>query len=103
MTQLLETLPSRSFPEAEMLIVVERGKPDLYQYLKLRFATRPSVKVILDRRVAERRAGPSPEARAARRSKRRRIRQPEVSPRGDFMIVRFTPKAAPVPEPLPVH
>ena len=103
MTQLLESLPSRSFPDAEMLIVVQRGKPELYEYLQLRFATRPSVKVILDRRVSERRAGPSPEARAARRSKRRRIRQAEMSPRGDFMIVRFTPKEAPAREPLPVH
>lgn len=103
MRQLLESLPSRSYPDAEMLIVVQRGKPDLYEYLKLRFAGRPRVKVILERRVSERRAGPNPEAREARRSKRRRIRQAEMSPRGDFTVVRFTPKAAPAPEPLPVH
>jgi hypothetical protein len=103
MTQLLESLPSQSYPDAKMVIVVQRGKAELYEYLKLRFATRPSVKVILDRRVSERRAGPSPEARAARRSKRRRIRQLEMSPLGDFAVVRFTPKEAPAPAPLPVH
>ena len=103
MTQLLESLPSQSYPDAKMVIVVQRGKAELYEYLKLRFATRPSVKVILDRRVSERRAGPSPEARAARRSKRRRIRQLEMSPLGDFGVLCFTPKVAPAPAPLPVH
>ena len=92
MTQLLESLPSRSFPEAEMLIVVRRGKPELYEYLRLRFAARPGVKVILDRRVSERRTGAA-ELRGARRSRRRRIRHGETSPLGDFTIVRFTPKA----------
>src|SRR5262245_64848135 len=75
LTQLLESLPSRSYPDAEMLIVVGRGNPELCEYLKLRFADRPSVKVILDRRVGERRAAEPPpgtrlEPLDARRSRR---------------------------------
>jgi hypothetical protein len=91
-THLLESLPSRSFPDAELLVVVRRGNIALYGQLERLFAALARVKVVLDRRGPERRAVPylrSPE----RRQLRRRIREGAVSPLGGFTTVRFTPKA----------
>jgi hypothetical protein len=53
-SQFLESLPSRSFSDAELLIVVRRNSPALYERLKQSFAAMPAVKVILDRRGAHR-------------------------------------------------
>jgi len=91
--QLLESLPSRSFPDAELLIVVRRNNTVLYEHLKRSFAAVSRVKVIVDRRVTDRRAAPcqiSDERRHVRTG--RRIRQGTISSLGGFMIVRFTPK-----------
>jgi hypothetical protein len=95
--RLLESLPSRSFPEAELLIVVHRDGTVLYEKLTRLFAGISRVKVIVDRRVSDE-FGP---ARA------RRIRKGNTSPLGGWTIVRFTPKsrvpAAPwLPRPLSV-
>ena len=81
--QLLESLPSRSFPDAEMLIVVPRDNIVLYEQLTQRFAAKPSVKVIVDRRISDER----------RHERTRRIRVGTISALGDYTIVRFTPKA----------
>ena len=83
--QLLESLPSRSFPDAELLIVVRRERTPLYQQLAWLFAAVPHVKVILDRRVAD----------EQRHERTRRLRTGTLSPLGDFTLVRFTPKRLP--------
>jgi hypothetical protein len=91
--QLLESLPSRSFPDAELLIIVRREHIALYWQLERVFAGLSRVKVILDRRGPERRAIPSPELHKDRRRRSdRRIREGVTSPLGGFTIVRFTPK-----------
>jgi hypothetical protein len=79
--QLLESLPSRSFPDTQVLIVVHRRNTALYERLKLSLAAMSHVKVIVDRRVSGR-----------RHARSRRIREGTISPLGDFTIVRFTPK-----------
>jgi hypothetical protein len=60
-TQFLESLPSRSFSDAELLIVVRRNSPALYERLKQSFAAMPAVKVTLDCR-----GGTDPYAATAR-------------------------------------
>ncbi len=82
--QALEALPSESFPDAEMLIVVRRNDTDLYEYLLQRFAGVPGVRVIQERRQPDR---PVDE----RDRKERRIRQVMVSSLG-YTIVRFKRK-----------
>ena len=79
--QALEALPSQSFPDAEMLIVVRRTDTDLHEYLLQRFAGVPGVKVILERRQPDR---PVDE----RERKERRIRQGTASTLG-YIVVRF--------------
>jgi len=78
--KLLESLPSRSFPDAEMLIVVRPDDIMRYESLKHSFALMPRVKVIVDRRVSD----------MPRLERTRRIRQGSLL--GGFTIVRFTPR-----------
>ena len=85
--ELLESLPSRSFPDAELLVIVRRDRSLLYEQLAWLFAATPRVKVILDRRVAD----------EPRHERTRRIRPGTVSPLGGFMLVRFTPKTPRLP------
>ena len=85
--QALEALPSESFPDAEMLIVVRRNDTDLYEYLLQRFAGVPGVRVIPERRQPDR---PVDE----RDRKERRIRQGTVSALG-YTVVRFKRKPTP--------
>jgi hypothetical protein len=96
--EFLQSLPSRSYPGVELVIVVHRDHAELFEPFSRYFAGNPSVKVILDRRVGERRAGRSREPRDRRSVKKRRVREGTVSPFGDFTIVRFTPKRPIVPE-----
>ena len=58
------------------LFVVSRRHPDLYEYLRERFASDPSVEVIFDRRLGQRRRSQEPHGAERRRSDRRR--RPEV-------------------------
>jgi hypothetical protein len=81
--RLLESLPSRSFPEVELLIVVHRRDTLLYETLTALFAGISRVKVIVDRRVSDE-FGPE---------RARRIRNGKTSPLGGWTIVRFTPKS----------
>ncbi len=90
--QLLESLPSRSFPGAEVLIVVSRGHAALYERLRFSFADTARVEVIVDRRVADRRAVPGRKPADRRHVRTRRIREGASSPLGDFIVLRFTPK-----------
>jgi hypothetical protein len=85
--QALEALPSRSFPDAEMLIVVRPNDTDLYEYLLRRFAGVRGVRVILERRQPKR---PADEPQ----HKERRIRQGTVSALG-YTVVRFKRKPPP--------
>ena len=81
--QALEALPSQSFPDAEMLIVVRPNDTDLYHYLLRRFTGVPGVRVILERRRTKQRVCPE-----------RRVRQGSVSTLG-YTVVRFKPKLPP--------
>jgi len=58
------------------LFVVSRRHPDLYDYLRERFASDSAVEVIADRRVSERRREQVPRDDERRRADRRR--RPEV-------------------------
>jgi hypothetical protein len=89
--RLLEFLPSKSFPDAELLIVVPRNDQGLYERLQRSFAGVAGVRVILDRRVSDRRSATSRVTDERRQVKTRRIRQGKVSSLG-CTIVRFTPK-----------
>ena len=90
--RLLESIPARSFPGVELLLVVRRNGT-LYTTLACAFAGVPSVKVILERRLADRRSSTRPVTNERRHVRTgRRIRQGTGSPLGGFMVVRFTPK-----------
>jgi len=102
-TKLLESLPSQSFPEVEVLIVVRRDCLASYERLSRLFEGTTRAKVILDRRVADRRVASNQEWPERRRFRRRRIREGRTSPFDDFLVVRFTPRAPAEPEPLEVH
>ncbi|HEY7519177.1 MAG TPA: hypothetical protein VIE36_12865 [Methylomirabilota bacterium] len=58
------------------LFVVSRRYPDLYEYLRERFASDTAVEVILDRRIAQRRRAQAPHGVERRRGDRRG--RPEV-------------------------
>jgi PHD/YefM family antitoxin component YafN of YafNO toxin-antitoxin module len=56
---------------ARQLVIVSRQHPDLYVYLRDRFAAEADVEVILDRRLAERRREQAAVSRERRRQDRR--------------------------------
>ena len=86
---VLTSLPSRSFPGVEFLIVVERGRPELYDELLTRTRAMPHVAVIVDRRVGPRRRQDAAVARE-RRYGDRRSRAPLAWGSG-YVIVRVGP------------
>lgn len=88
--QLLESLPSVSFPEIEFLMVVHPRETLLYEYLQRTLAVVRGVKVIMERRKADRRREPRPVASDRRRAERR-IRQGKVLSLG-YTLVRFRRK-----------
>ena len=90
--RLLELLPSKSFPDAEVLIVVRPNDTALHDHLQRAFAGKRAVKVIMERRVGDRRAAQAPVADERRHRRTRRIRQGDVSSLG-YTVVRFMPKA----------
>jgi hypothetical protein len=76
-----------------LLVIVRPNDTALFDYLQGRFAGVRGVKVIIDRRLTDRRRDErSPAADDRRRVRTRRIRRGEVSPLG-YTIVRFTPTA----------
>ena len=81
--EALEALPSQSFPDAELLIIVRPNDTDLYHYLRERFAGVRGVEVILERRQTSEHVGHE-----------RRIRRGSVSALG-FTVVRFKRKSPP--------
>jgi hypothetical protein len=78
--QALEALPSASFPDAELLIVVRPNDTDLYHYLLRRLAGVRGVSVILERRRSKKSVRDE-----------RRVRQGTVSALG-YTVVRFKRK-----------
>jgi hypothetical protein len=92
--QLLESIPSRSFPEAELLIVVPQNYIALYEHLQGWVVGAPNVKVLVDRRATDRRSATCPVTDERRRWKTRRVRRGRISPRGSYTVVRFTPKGS---------
>ncbi len=91
--QFLESLPSTSFPDAEMLIVVRPNDTALYAYLQRRLAGVHGVTVIPERRQADRRRAKR-RVGDERRLHERRIRQGETFALG-YTVVRF--KRNPLP------
>ena len=69
--QLLASLPSLSFPDVEMLLVVRRHDPTLFEYLQRRLVGVRGVKVILERRQGDRRREARPPVKDRRRLQRR--------------------------------
>ena len=90
--QLLESLPSRSFPDVRVLIVVPENDTALYDYLQRRCAGVRCVKVIRERRAGDRRRKPC-FVTDDLRHQTRRIREGKVSPLG-YVVVRFKPIGA---------
>jgi len=91
--QVLESLPSQSFPDAELLIVVRRGNLALYEDIGRMLAGLARVAVIIDRRVADRRAAAAEGQRERRSLSTRRLREIAGPSSGDLTLVRFTPVA----------
>ena len=87
---LLEQLPSRSFPGIRLLLVARPTETALHHYLTRAFAGLPDVKVIRDRRQGERRGAPTDVA-VERRRANRRLRHAEFSSLG-YLTVRFGAK-----------
>jgi hypothetical protein len=90
--QVLESLPSRSFPEAAVLIVVCRNNALIYEHFQWSFAHVPGVKVIVDRRMGDRRSAQRSVSDERRRVSTRRLRKATHSPLGGYAAVRFTPR-----------
>lgn len=93
--QVLEGLPAPSFPDAEMLIVVRPNDTTLFEHLQRSLAGVQGVKVILDRRQADRRREqPPPLMVDERRCRERRIRQGKTFALG-YTVFRFKPNLPP--------
>ena len=84
---LLASLPSLSFPDIEMLIVVRRHDDTLFEYLQQRLIGVRGVKVILERRMSDRRRQIHTRTPDRRRLDRR-LRHGQFSALG-YTVVRF--------------
>jgi hypothetical protein len=91
--QLLEDLPSRSFPDVAVLIVVRPNDIALFESLQGLFPGVPDVKVIVDRRTDDRRSAQDPVSDDRRRVSTRQLRQGRTV--GGCTVVRFTPRVPP--------
>ncbi|PYM90900.1 MAG: hypothetical protein DME04_21155 [Candidatus Rokuibacteriota bacterium] len=79
-----------------MLVIVRPNDTSLLEYLRGKFAGVRGVKVIVDRRLEDRRREESAVPDDRRRVRTRRIRRGEASPLG-YTIVRFTPSTSSPP------
>ncbi len=84
---LLDRMPSRSFPGVRLLLVVGAEDTALYDHLQRELAGVSGVKVMLDRRRGERREEDQ-SGGDEHRGLDRRIRQGEVTALG-YTIIRF--------------
>jgi len=71
---ILATLPSQSFPDVTYLVVIRPGEVELYEHLERSFLGVPGVKVIMDRRRADRREVHRSASDERRRADRRQPR-----------------------------
>jgi len=85
--ELLNRLPSRSFPGVRLLLVVSSRESGLYEQLLRELAGVSGVRVMLERRQGERRLEPQSVPDEQRRVERR-LRQREVSALG-YTVIRF--------------
>ena len=85
--ELVNRLPSRSFPGVRLLLVVSPREEALYEHLQRELAGVSGVKVMLERRQGERRLAPESVPDEQRRIERR-LRQGEVSALG-YTVIRF--------------
>jgi hypothetical protein len=85
--ELLDHLPSRSFPGVRLLLVVSSRESGLYEHLQRELAGVSGVQVMLERRRGERRLAPQSVPDEQRRIERR-LRQGEVSALG-YTVIRF--------------
>lgn len=85
--QVVATLPSHTFPDVQLLIVVRPEEPALYEYLRKTVGELKGVHVMTDRREADRRQDADLPARERRRGDRR-LPDREVRLLG-CIIVRF--------------
>jgi hypothetical protein len=92
--QLLESIPSRSFPDVELLIVVRRNYIELYEHLQRWVVGSPGVQVLGERRATDRRSATCPVTDERRRVRTPRIRRGTISPHGSYTVVRFTPRVS---------
>lgn len=88
--QILESLPSRSFPHVEVLFVVRSTEAALYEYLQALLGDVPNVKLILERRRGDRRVTPRAAA-AERRVLERRVRGGKRFDKLGYTTFRFGP------------
>ncbi|PYM93813.1 MAG: hypothetical protein DME04_09705 [Candidatus Rokuibacteriota bacterium] len=86
--ELLESLPSSSFPGVDLLIVVRPREESLFQHLDRRWSGVRGVRVLVDRRRAERRRRGDPVSTERRRRPDARIRPWSFTPPG-YLMVRF--------------
>ena len=85
--EFLRTLPSRSFPGVQLLLVVSPKESALYEFLQRRFAGVSAVQVLVERRRGERRRARQ-SAPEERRRAERRVRQGEAYALG-YTVIRF--------------
>ncbi len=90
--QLLAKLPSHSFPDVQLLLVIAQKDRKLYEYLQRRLADVSGVKVIMERRRGDRRQARREVAQDRRRIDRR-LRPGEPHAMG-YTIVRFGKRSA---------
>jgi hypothetical protein len=84
---LLDRLPSRSFPGVRLLLVVSPQQTALYEHLQRELAGVSGVKVMLERRQADRRVDEQTVPEEHRRVERR-LRRGEVTALG-YTVIRF--------------
>ena len=84
---LLNRLPSRSFPGVRLLLVVSQDQTALYDFLERELAGVSGVRVMMERRRHDRRVAPTPVPADKRRAERR-VREGEVFALG-YTVIRF--------------
>jgi hypothetical protein len=61
-----------------VMVIVPRSAPALYNYLREKFAGDPSVSVVVDRRMRERRQKVGAQTAERRRAERRQVSRPQA-------------------------
>lgn len=90
--ELLARLPSHSFPDVQLLLVIARKDLKLFEYLERRLSDVSGVKVIIERRRGDRRQRRREVAEDRRRIDRRlRLGEPHAM---GYTIVRFGKRSA---------